>query len=60
MVHFGELEYRYNDIVWTIYWDTNKAIDIGEWSTCGGGQLGGFYYIYMLYKDYASIIAVMY
>ena len=26
-----------------IIWDTNKEIDIGEWSICGCGQLGRFY-----------------
>ena len=25
-------------------WDPNKAIKIGEWSVCGGGQLEMFYY----------------
>ena len=27
---------RYNVIVWMIVWDPNKAIDIWEWSICGG------------------------
>ena len=26
-------------IVWASVWDTNKAIDIWEWSICGGGKL---------------------
>ena len=26
-----------------IVWDTNKAIDIWEWSICGGGELETFY-----------------
>ena len=26
-----------------IIWDPNKAIDIGRWSTCGGGRLERFY-----------------
>ena len=25
-----------------IGWDPNKAIDIGEWSICGGGRLKRF------------------
>ena len=32
--------------VWVILWDLNKAIDIGEWSIWGGGQLETFFYIY--------------
>ena len=28
-----------------IVWDPNKAIDIGEWSACGGGWLERFYCI---------------
>ena len=36
---FRELEYHYNGIVWVIVWDPNKAIGIGEFSICGGGQL---------------------
>ena len=37
------LEYHYNGIVWAILWKPNKAIDIGEYSICGGGQLERFY-----------------
>ena len=33
------LEYRYNGVVWTVVWDPNKAVDMGEWSIGGGGQL---------------------
>ena len=29
-------------IVRKIVWDPNKAIDIGEWSICGGGRLERF------------------
>ena len=29
------------------FWDTHKAIDIGEWSICGGGRLERFYYSFM-------------
>ena len=46
MVHLGrfrELEYHYNGIVRVIVWDSNKAIDIGEWSIPGGGRLERFY-----------------
>ena len=39
----SNLEYLYNGIVWAILWDPNKAINIGEWSTCGGGHLERFY-----------------
>ena len=28
---------------WAIVLDPNEAIDIGEWSTCGGGRLERFY-----------------
>ena len=37
------LEYCYNSIVKAIVWDTNKAVNIGEWSICGGDQLERFY-----------------
>ena len=33
---------------WAIVWDRNKAIDIGEWSICGGGQLERFDCIWLL------------
>ena len=26
-------------IVWVIVWDPNKAIDIKDWSVCGGSRL---------------------
>ena len=39
-----ELEYRYNCNAWAIIWDSNKGIDIGEWSICGGDRLERFYY----------------
>ena len=53
MVHlrnlFGymELEYPYSGIIWMVIWDPNKAIDIGEWSICGGGRLQRFCCKYM-------------
>ena len=34
--------------VWVIVWDPNKAIDIGELSICGRGQLKKFYSIWMM------------
>ena len=34
-----ELEYHYKGIAWVIVWDSNAAIDIEEWSICGGGRL---------------------
>ena len=43
VVGLRELEYYYNGIVRAIIWDTNKAIDVGEWPICGGGQLERFY-----------------
>ena len=39
---FRQLEYHYNGIMWVIVLDRNKAIDTGEWSICGGGQLERF------------------
>ena len=30
-------------LAWAIVWDPKKAIDIGEWSICGGGWLERFY-----------------
>ena len=45
---FKELQYRYNGFVWAIVWDPNKAIDIGEWLICGGGQLERYYCIGVL------------
>ena len=41
-----ELEYRYSGFVWVIIWDTNKRINIGEWSICGGGQLERFFSVF--------------
>ena len=40
-----------------IVWEPNKAIDIGEWSICGGAQLERFIYIYMYFisQNYAVI-----
>ena len=38
-----ELEYRYNGTALAIVRDPNNAMDIGEWSICGGGQLEGLY-----------------
>ena len=34
---------------WVVVWDPDKAIDIGEWSICGGGRLERIYckYIYI-------------
>ena len=34
-----KLEYHYNDRVWMIIWDPNKAIEIGECPIWGGGWL---------------------
>ena len=51
-------------IVWSIDWDPNKAIDIGEWSICGGGQLRSvkevllYIYIYIYIYDYWFIYIV--
>ena len=42
---FRELDNCYNNIVWAIVWDPNKAIDIGEWLICGGSWLKRFYCI---------------
>ena len=39
---FRDFEYQYNGIAWAIAWDPNKAIDIGEWSNCGGRWLERF------------------
>ena len=36
------LEYRYNGYL-VIIWGPNKAINIKQWSICGGGQLERFY-----------------
>ena len=43
-----ELDYHYNSIVQVIVWDTNKVIDKGEWSICGGGRLERFHCIKLL------------
>ena len=48
MVHLGRWSilgygYCYHSIVWVVVWDSNKVIDIGEWSICGGGRLERFY-----------------
>ena len=48
---------------WAIGSDRNKAIDIEEWSICGGGRLERFYYIvwfgrwidYMYYNNINAI-----
>ena len=45
VVSGSELEYRYNSIAWVIFWDPNKAINVGEWPICGGGRVERFYYI---------------
>ena len=52
---------------WSIYggriiWDPNKAIDVGEWSICGGGQLERFYciYIYVCKKKKKYIYRLIY
>ena len=42
-----DLKYCYNGTVWTIIWDTNKAIDIGKWSISGYDRLKRFYCIYV-------------
>ena len=53
-----ELEYHYNDITWAIVWDQNKAIDVGEWSICGGGWLERFYnmYIVPIYREIVCLL----
>ena len=43
---FRELEYCYKRIVWAIFGDSVKVIDIGEWPICGGGRLMRFYCIF--------------
>ena len=40
------LEYNYNDIVWAVVWDQNKAVNIWGWPICGGGRLERCYCIY--------------
>ena len=46
VVSLGRLEYCYNGIiVWVMVWEPNKAIVLGEYSICGGGQLERFYSI---------------
>ena len=54
MVHLGrfwEMEYQYNASVWAIARNLNKAIDIGEWSVCGGGRVEKLYCIYNTYSE---------
>ena len=48
MVHLGGWSgygSDYNDIVWAIVWDPNKAIYVGEWSVCESGQLEILLYV---------------
>ena len=45
VVQFRELKCCYSDIAWAIVWQSNKAIDIGEWSICGGGRFERFHCI---------------
>ena len=52
MIHLRELTYRCKGIVWVLVWDPNKAIDIGEWSICGGDRLKRRYSIYMYIYTY--------
>ena len=42
---FGEFDFRCNGIALANIWDPNNAIEIGEWSICGGGQLERCYCI---------------
>ena len=52
--------------LWVILWDPNKAIDIGEWSICGGGQLESFCCIsqytsvYVYISQYVSMYIYIY
>ena len=55
LVGLGGLEYRYSGIVWTIVWDPNKAIDIGESLIFGVGRLERFYCIYIYIYIYSYI-----
>ena len=48
-VGFRELEYHCNGIVWAVFWDPNKGIDIGERSIYEGDPLERFYCISQLY-----------
>ena len=46
--------------VWEMVWDRNKAIDMEQWSICGGGRLERFYCIvkvgfYLLFAIYNQI-----
>ena len=38
-----EFEYHYNGIALIIVSDPNKALEIGEWSICGGDRLERIY-----------------
>ena len=35
-----------------VIWDRNKAIDIEDWSICGGGQLERFDYMHLCISVY--------
>ena len=52
---FSELEYDYSGILWVIIWASNKVIDIGVWSNCGGSQLGHSYCMYKYVNTHTHI-----
>ena len=48
------VEYNCNAIIWY----PTKAVGIGEWSICGGGELERFYCIYYTFLCTVTLVSV--
>ena len=45
--------------LWAVIWYSNKAIDIGEWSICGGGRFGRFSCMFLFIYIYFFQLCLM-